>query len=98
MQIFVKTLTSETITLSVQASNTTDNLKGQIQHKEGILPDQQRLIFAGRQFEDGCTLADYNIRNLSTLELVPSKHWVFTMIFCCYCDLLLIAYDFLMMF
>ena len=70
MQIFVKTLTDRTITLEAQPSDTVEEVKVKIEVKLAIPPQEQRLVYGGRQLEEGRTLSSYNIEDKSTLHLV----------------------------
>ena len=70
MEIFIKTLTGKTITITIDSNDTIEYIKYRLQEKEGIPIDQQRLIFAGKQLEDHCKLSDYGIQKHYVLHLV----------------------------
>jgi len=71
-QIFIKTLTGKVIILDVKDADTIRNVKAKLQDKEGVSPDQQRLLLLGRQLKDECTLHHYNIHEESTVDLIKT--------------------------
>lgn len=74
MLIFLKTLSGKTINLEVEASDRVFNLKAKIQEMEGTPTDQQKLVFAGKELREGCTLSDFNIKKDSTIHLFQYLH------------------------
>jgi hypothetical protein len=70
MQLSVRTLAGKTITVDVESDESVTSLKAKIQAKEGIPPEEQRIIFGGKQLDPEKTLADYDIDEESTLNLV----------------------------
>lgn len=70
MQLFVKTLTGKTVSIEVEEGESIEDVKAKISEKEGIPPEQQRLIFGGQQLQDSKTLDDYDVGDDSTLHLV----------------------------
>ncbi len=69
-KLLVKTLTGKTIEIEVKLTDTVASVKQQVQDKEGIPPDQQRIIYAGKTLEDGRALADYSVTDGATVHLV----------------------------